>query len=104
MQSSTPKVPFVNTPYLNPYKDIPPGEKITFCAGCYSDDSDRQKELTQLADNTHLKPISILVRNEQRRLQQMTQNGTRQVWEQIAFCSWTADAQAEQQSSTGRRK
>jgi hypothetical protein len=79
-------------------KDIPNGEKITFCAGCYSDDSDRQKELTQLADNTHLKPISILVRNEQRRLQQMTQNGTRQVWEQIAFCSWTADAQAEQQS------
>ncbi|MGK7875422.1 MAG: hypothetical protein AB4426_19615 [Xenococcaceae cyanobacterium] len=70
-------------------KDILPGEKMTFHTGCYSNDSDRQQQLTQLADNCHLKPISVLIRNEQKRIQELTLNGTRQVWNQIVFCTWT---------------
>lgn len=76
-------------------KDIPPSEKITFCAGCYSSDAARQKELEQLADTAELQPVSVLLRNEQYRLRQQTHQGTRQVWEQIAFCTWTADNEGE---------
>jgi hypothetical protein len=77
-------------------KDLPPGEKITFCSGCYSDDTARQKELSRLADKAHIKPVSVLIRNEQRRIQQLTQKGSRQVWSLVAFCTWTADAEGEQ--------
>ncbi len=70
-------------------KELPPGEKMTVHTGCYSLDSERQFELTQLADNCGLTPISILVRNEQKRVQELTLNGTRQTWNQIIFCTWT---------------
>lgn len=35
---------------------------------------------------------SILIRNEQARLQELTNKGTRSTWQQILFCTWTADA------------
>lgn len=70
-------------------KDILPGEKITFHFGCYSQDKNRQKTLTELADNCQLTPISVLIRNEQKRVQQLTRDGSRQNWQQIIFCTWT---------------
>lgn len=76
-------------------KDIPPSEKITFCAGCYSSDAARQKELEQLADTAELQPVFVLIRNEQYRLRQQTHQVTKQVWEQIAFCTWTVDNEGE---------
>ncbi|MFP5270987.1 hypothetical protein [Coleofasciculus sp.] len=79
-------------------KDILPSEKITFCTGCYSDDTTRRQELEKLADTANLKPVSVLIRNEQRRIQQLTHKGSRQIWEQIAFCTWTADGEGEQTS------
>jgi hypothetical protein len=72
-------------------KEMPPGERMTIHLGCYSDDSKRQQELSQIADRCHLTPISILTRNEQKRVQELTQAGLRQTWSQIIFCSWTFD-------------
>lgn len=75
-------------------KELPVGERITFCTGCYSNDEERQSELSDLADDCQLKPISVLTRNEQFRVQQLTQTGTRQTWQQLALCTWTSDDEA----------
>lgn len=75
-------------------KELPVGERITFCTGCYSDDEERQSELSTLADDCQLKPVSVLTRNEQLRVQQLAQGGTRQTWQQLAFCTWTSDDEA----------
>lgn len=80
-------------------KDIPPGEKMTFHTGCYSSDSARQQQLTQQADNCHLKPVSVLVRNEQKRVQELTLTGTRQIWNQTIFCTWTFNSQSGSKSN-----
>ena len=79
-------------------KDLPPGEKMTFYFGCRSEDEDKQEELAQIADNCQLKPVSILVRNEQVRVKELTKKGSRQLWEAIAFCTWTADNEGEHSS------
>ncbi|MHC5719901.1 MAG: hypothetical protein ACYTX0_49680, partial [Nostoc sp.] len=93
-------------------KELPPGEKITFCTGCYSDNTEsyplqtgstkgvphkRQTPLTALADDCHLKPVSVLLRNEQLRVEQLKEAGSRQIWNQIAFCTWTSDDEAGSQ-------
>ncbi len=75
-------------------KDIPFGEKMTFHTSCYSSDRARQQELANLADNCQLSPVSVLARNEQKRIQELTQTGTRQLWEQIIFCTWTFNARS----------
>lgn len=80
-------------------KDFPDGEKLTIHTGCFSDDRDRQEELTQLADNCQLTPISILVRNEQKKIQELTQLGIRQTWEQIVFCTWTFNTESGARAS-----
>ncbi|MEG5104871.1 hypothetical protein QUB55_35350, partial [Microcoleus sp. AT13-A5] len=80
-------------------KDIPPGEKMTFHTGCYSSDCLRQQQLTELADNCHLKPISVLVRNEQKRIQELNLAGSRQMWNQTIFCTWTFNAQSGSKSN-----
>ena len=77
------------------FKFLPPGEKITFCMGSYSDEHARQQELEDLADTCNLPPVSILLRNEQNRVQELTENGSRQIWQQLAFCTWTSDSNAE---------
>jgi hypothetical protein len=78
-------------------KDLPIGERITFCTGCYSDDTQRQTQLNALANDCHLKPISVLIRNEQLRIEELKKAGTRQQWQQIAFCTWTSDQQGSSQ-------
>lgn len=78
-------------------KELPPGEKITFCTGCYSDDKARQQELSTLSDTCNLAPVSVLVRNEQLRIQDLSRSGSRQTWRQMIFCSWSADSEAESQ-------
>ena len=75
-------------------KELPIGEGITFCTGCSSDDVARQEELSTLAEECQLKPVSVLTRNEQLRVQQLSQGGTRQTWNQLAFCTWTSDDEA----------
>ncbi|MGD1872988.1 MAG: FtsK/SpoIIIE domain-containing protein [Mastigocoleus sp.] len=72
-------------------KSIIPGEKCTFLLGRYSDDLTRQEYLGSLAQNCSLKLPSILIRNEQARLQDLTSKGMRSTWQQIIFCTWTAD-------------
>lgn len=77
------------------FKYLPAGERITFCTGCYSSDRSRQQELETLADTCQLTPISVLVRNEQKRVQELTQSGKRQIWKQYVFCTWTGDDTGE---------
>ncbi|WP_227788727.1 hypothetical protein [Nodularia sp. LEGE 04288] len=91
-------------------KELPIGEKITFCTGCYSDDPEspilgtnsapgipRQTQLTSLADNCQIKAVSVLFRNEQLRVEQLQSAGSRQIWSQIAFCTWTSEADSSHQ-------
>jgi hypothetical protein len=80
-------------------KELVPNEKMTVHLGCYSDDRQRQQELSQLADRCELDPIAILTRNEQKRVQQLTQQGLRQNWHQLVFCSWTFDVSGGSKSN-----
>lgn len=72
-------------------KSLMPGEKISFLLGRYSKDRERQAYLESLAQNCQLKLPSILIRNEQARLQELTRKGTRSQWELLMFCTWTSD-------------
>lgn len=72
-------------------KSLMPGEKISFLLGRYSKDRERQAYLDSLAWNCQLKLPSILIRNEQALLQELTRKGTRSVWESLVFCTWTSD-------------
>lgn len=79
-------------------KFLPPGEKCTFLLGRYSDDSNRQQHLNYLAENCpHILP-AILLRNEQARVQELTSRGTRSMWQQMVFCTWTADEFGERKT------
>ncbi|MGA9378529.1 MAG: hypothetical protein WBV73_07135 [Phormidium sp.] len=80
-------------------KDIPPGEKLVFHTGCYSNDTMRQQQLNEQVETCHFKPISVLIRNEQKRVQELTLTGTRQVWNQTMFSTWTFNAQSGSQSN-----
>lgn len=71
-------------------KELLPGEHLEMLLGCYSNDIERQRQLEELADNCDLVTNSVLLRNEQRRLEELTQAGIRQVWQQYFFCTWTA--------------
>lgn len=77
------------------WREIPQGEKITLYGGCHSRDRDRQSYLSKVSRNCELEPISVLIRNEQRRIQQLKRNGNRSSWEQIAFCTWTVNDQGQ---------
>lgn len=72
-------------------KELPSGERLTFCTGCYSDDTARQQLLTQQSNACTLPPVSVLIKNEQLRVQELSRKGTRQVWQQMIFCTWTVD-------------
>jgi hypothetical protein len=85
----------ISTGISEAMKSILPREKCTFLLGRYSDDSIRQKYLNQLAENCSPKLPTILIRNEQARVQELNNKGTRSTWQQIVFCTWTADAFGE---------
>jgi len=78
-------------------KYLPAGERLTFCLGSYSDDDARQADLEHLADTCKYPPISVLVRNEQKRVAELTGEGKRQVWKQMVFVTWTASADGDAQ-------
>lgn len=70
-------------------KSLPPGERLTFFSGCYSSDRAQQEQLDGLIDDCQLSPISVLLRNEKVRVQQLTQKGYRQIWQHNIFATWT---------------
>ncbi|BAY34633.1 hypothetical protein NIES2107_65380 [Nostoc carneum NIES-2107] len=72
-------------------KSVLSNEKCTFFLGCYSADSERQHHLNNLTESCSLRLPSILIRNEQAKIQELTRKGSRKIWQQMVFCSWTAD-------------
>lgn len=79
-------------------KSLMGGERCTFLLGRYSDDSDRQQYLNSLAESCSLKLPAILMRNEQARVQELTRKGTRSIWQQMVFCTWTAEEFGDRQT------
>lgn len=79
-------------------KFLLPGERCTFLLGRYSDDSDRQQSLDFFAEKCTLKLPTILMRNEQAKVQELTRRGMRSVWQQMVFCTWTADEFGERKT------
>ncbi|BAZ08851.1 hypothetical protein NIES4071_06570 [Calothrix sp. NIES-4071] len=74
------------------------GEKCTFFMGRYSQDEKRQQYLNHLASTCSLKLPAILMRNEQARVQELTRQGARSIWQQTLFCTWTADVVGERKT------
>jgi len=58
-------------------KDIPEGERITFHLGSFSDQKQRQQELTQLIKKTSSADIKYLLMAERARIQELTRTGIR---------------------------
>ncbi|MEA5574758.1 hypothetical protein [Calothrix sp. UHCC 0171] len=92
------EVTAISTGISEAMKFILPGEKCTFLLGRYSDDSMRQEQLNKITAGSTLPLPTILIRNEQARIQELTRKGTRSTWQQIVFCTWTADALGENRS------
>ncbi|NJL63257.1 MAG: hypothetical protein HC903_17310 [Methylacidiphilales bacterium] len=92
------EVTAISTGISEAMKFILPGEKCTFLLGRYSDDSMRQEQLDRITEGSTLPLPTILIRNEQARIQELTRKGTRSTWQQIFFCTWTADALGENRS------
>lgn len=67
-----------------------PKERLTLYLRCSSDDSIRQSQLQSAADGCSNSAIAILLRNEQKRVKQLTEQGKRQQWEQWVFVTWTS--------------
>lgn len=79
-------------------KSILWGERCTFFVGRYSEDLERQQYLNSLSKSCSLKLPTILIRNEQARVQELTCKGARSIWQQIVFCTWTADEFGERKT------
>ena len=72
-------------------KEILPGERLTIHTQKFGNDISRQEELTDIADECDLLPVAILTRNEQKRVQELHEEGIRQWWNSTMFCTWTYD-------------
>jgi hypothetical protein len=77
------------------FKYLPRGERLTFFFGSYSSDAARQSELEHLADTCQYPPVSVLLRNEQKRVRELTEDGKRQLIQQWVFVTWTASESGE---------
>ena len=75
-------------------KEILPGERLTIHTQKFGNDISRQQELTEIADECDLLPVAILTRNEQKRVQELHDEGIRQWWNSTIFCTWTYDENA----------
>jgi len=85
------------------FKDVQQGERLTFFAGCYSNDAHRQQQLDDLADRCSLSPISVLTRNEKIRTKQLSRKGIRQTWQHNIFATWTtADPEGDKQDAISK--
>jgi hypothetical protein len=67
------------------------GERMTFVSGTYSRPELRLAKLKKQAQTCKIPAISVLLLNEEERVKELDRRGTRQVWEQYVFCTWTAN-------------
>jgi GTPase SAR1 family protein len=79
-------------------KSLIPEEKCVFVQGCYSKDDQRQNYLAELVKNCPLTLPSILLQNEQARVRELKEKGLRSQWEQLIFCTWSADQYGEKKT------
>ncbi|MCU0567059.1 MAG: hypothetical protein MUF49_10730 [Oculatellaceae cyanobacterium Prado106] len=71
------------------------GESVTFHLSCRSDVRSRTQALEDLARNSPLAPVSVLLFNEQQRVAELSQRGVRQVWDQVIWVFWTAQKSSQ---------
>ena len=72
-------------------KELTKAEKMTIHLSKFSASTERQSQLDELANNCELSPLKILVKNDKQRVSELTRAGSRQVWQQLIFCTWTVD-------------
>lgn len=76
-------------------KEMPPGERLTMMMGCYRNTAKRSQNLEHLAQTCQMKPISVLLANENNRVEELDADGLRKHWEQYVFCTWSGTVAAE---------
>ncbi len=75
-------------------KEVLPGERLTIHTQKIGNEISRQQELTAIADGCDLLPVAVLTRNEQKRVNELHDEGIRQWWNSTLFCTWTYDENA----------
>ncbi len=75
-------------------KEVLPGERLTIHTQKFGKEISRQQELSAIADTCDLLPVAVLTRNEQKRVQELHDEGIRQWWNSTLFCTWTYDENA----------
>jgi hypothetical protein len=78
--------------------EIPTGESLTFHLSCRSNAKGRSQELEDLAQDCGVPAISVLLWNEQQRMQELTERGVRQAWEQTIWVTWTAQKNSSERT------
>jgi len=74
------------------------GEKLTFHLECKSDIRHRCEELRTLARNATAGAISVLMLDEEKRIQELSSKGIRQKWEQTVWVTWTQNKAEQNQT------
>lgn len=76
-------------------KECTIGESLRFYFSCFADDTQRQHSLEQLISRTTVPLAIVLGRSEQKRIQQLTHEGTRRQWTSLIFCTYTINASGQ---------
>jgi len=69
--------------------ELPNGE-LTFTLSAQSQTRQRKHQLRHLAKQSQSEAVSVLLLNEQQRVNEIAHDGSRQVWTQTIWGSWTA--------------
>ena len=80
-------------------KEIPVGEKISIHTHKFTSSHRREQELSDIADRCKNSALAVLCRTEQKKVQELSDTGVRQLWKNVIFCSYTYDQVTGQNNS-----
>lgn len=74
-------------------KEFPQDEKATFILGSYTDSEYRCVELERKATLASIPLIKVLTLNEAKNTTELSENGKRQIWDHLVFCTFTVSTE-----------
>ncbi|NEQ64381.1 MAG: hypothetical protein F6K21_02560 [Symploca sp. SIO2D2] len=76
-------------------KDLPSGESLTIHLGSFTNDTERQEELSQLLQETPSNELRYLLMGEKARTKELTKQGIRKPKFLRLYCTYTVDSGSE---------
>jgi len=99
-QLERPQVEAISTALREGFRDLPEGEFLTFELSSRSDARARSRHLRAQAkqQGSDSPALAVFALNEEARTKEITEEGSRQVWSQVVWATWTAAGSTESES------